>query len=72
MFTHLYYLQDEPRQAAYNVYSNMNSYFKGREGGAASSFATVNFYNKQAKNKRAAMVEKYKAEAELEAHSPQE
>ena len=72
LFTHLYYLQVEPRQAAYNVYSNMNSYFKGREGGAASSFSTVNFYNKQAKNKRDALVERYNAEAALEAHSPQQ
>ena len=72
LFTHLYYLQDEPRQAAYNVYSNMSSYFKGRQGGAASSFATVDFYNKQAKNKRAALLEKYKAEAELAAHTSQE
>merc|ERR1712216_1092855 len=69
LFTHLYYLQVEPRQAAYNVYSNMNSSFKGREGGAASSFSTVNFYNKQAKNKRDALVERYNAEAALEAHS---
>lgn len=65
MFSHLYYLQDEPRQAAYNVYSNMSSYFKGRAGGAASSFSTVAFYNEQAKNKRAAMIEKYNAEASL-------
>eukprot|EP00531_Pseudo-nitzschia_arenysensis_P003602 CAMPEP_0116132514 /NCGR_PEP_ID=MMETSP0329-20121206/9590_1 /TAXON_ID=697910 /ORGANISM="Pseudo-nitzschia arenysensis, Strain B593" /LENGTH=113 /DNA_ID=CAMNT_0003627037 /DNA_START=51 /DNA_END=392 /DNA_ORIENTATION=+ len=69
MFSHLYYLQDEPRQAAYNVYSNMSSYFKGRAGGAASSFSTVAFYNEQAKNKRAAMIEKYNAEASLEAHT---
>lgn len=67
MFTHLYYLQDEPRQAAYNVYSNMSSYFKGRQGGAASSFSTVAFYNEQAKNKREALVEKYKAESAMAA-----
>ena len=69
MFTHLYYLQDEPRQAAYNVYSNMSSFFKGRQGGAASSFHTVRFYNEQAKNKRDALVEKFKAEAAMEAQS---
>ena len=57
-------MQVEPRQAAYNVYSNMSSYFKGREGGAASSFSSVRFYNEQAKNKREALVEKFKAEAE--------
>ena len=68
-FSHLYYLQDEPRQAAYNVYSNMSSYFKGRQGGAASSFSTVNFYNEQAKSKRDALVEQYKAEAAVEAQS---
>ena len=65
MFSHLYYLQDEPRQAAYNVYSNMHSYFKGREGGSASSFSSVDFYNKQAKSKREALVAKYNAEASL-------
>eukprot|EP00535_Pseudo-nitzschia_heimii_P005805 CAMPEP_0197173338 /NCGR_PEP_ID=MMETSP1423-20130617/316_1 /TAXON_ID=476441 /ORGANISM="Pseudo-nitzschia heimii, Strain UNC1101" /LENGTH=114 /DNA_ID=CAMNT_0042622149 /DNA_START=130 /DNA_END=474 /DNA_ORIENTATION=+ len=69
IFTHLYYLQDEPRQAAYNVYSNMSSFFKGRQGGAASSFHTVRFYNEQAKTKRDALVEKYNAEAALEAQS---
>jgi len=67
-FTHLYYLQDEPRQAAYNVYSNMSSYFCGRQGGAASSFQTVHFYNEQAKKKRDTLVEKYNAEEALEAH----
>jgi hypothetical protein len=44
----------------------MSSYFKGRQGGAASSFSTVNFYNEQAKNKRDALVEKYNAEAQSE------
>mmetsp|Transcript_1942 Transcript_1942/g.4101 ORF Transcript_1942/g.4101 Transcript_1942/m.4101 type:complete len:115 (-) Transcript_1942:49-393(-) len=68
-FSHLYYLQDEPRQAAYNVYSNMSSYFKGRQGGAASSFHSVRFYNQEAKNKRAAMLAKYDAEAALAAQS---
>ena len=69
MFTHLYYLQDEPRQAAYNVYSTMSSYFKGRQGGAASSFHTVRFYNEQAKSKRDALVAQYNAEAAQEAQS---
>ena len=55
----LYYLQDEPRPHAYNVYSTMSSYFKGREGGAASSFSTVDFYNEQAKKKRQELVDKY-------------
>jgi hypothetical protein len=41
----------------------MSSYFKGREGGAASSFSTVNFYNEQAKHKRQAMIEKVEAES---------
>lgn len=59
LFTHLYYMQDEPRPHAYNVYSTMSSYFKGREGGAASSFSTVQFYNDQAKAKRQELVEKY-------------
>jgi hypothetical protein len=66
-FTHLYYLQEEPRQAAYNVYSNMSSYFKGRQGGAASSFSTVSFYNEQAKQKRVTAIQRFKVEAELEA-----
>ena len=57
LFTHLYYLQDEPRPHAYNVYSVMSSYFKGREGGAASSFSTVQFYNEQAKAKRQELME---------------
>jgi len=65
----MYYLQDEPRQKAYNVYSNMSSYFKGREGGAASSFNSVRFYNDQAKNKRAELVEKYNAEVAVAAHT---
>eukprot|EP00536_Pseudo-nitzschia_multiseries_P018863 jgi/Psemu1/57707/gm1.57707_g len=68
-FTHLYYLQDEPRQSAYNVYSNMSSYFKGRAGGAASSFHSVRYYNEEAKKKRAALVEKYNAEAAVAAHT---
>ena len=69
LYTHLYYLQDEPRQSAYNVYSMMSSYFKNRDGGAASSFHTVRFYNEQAKNKRVALVEKYNAEAAVAAHT---
>ena len=69
LFTHMYYLQDEPRQKAYNVYSNMSSYFKGRHGGAASSFSSVHFYNEQAKNKRAELVEKYNAEVAVAAHA---
>jgi hypothetical protein len=57
----MYYLNEEPRPYAYNVYSVMSSYFKGREGGAASSFSTVQFYNDQAKNKRQSMIEKVEA-----------
>mmetsp|Transcript_2445 Transcript_2445/g.5328 ORF Transcript_2445/g.5328 Transcript_2445/m.5328 type:complete len:119 (+) Transcript_2445:143-499(+) len=69
LFTHLYYLQDEPRQSAYNVYSNMSSYFKGRNGGAASSFHSVRYYNEEAKKKRTALVEKYEAEASVADHA---
>jgi len=47
----------------------MNSYFKGRNGGAASSFHSVRHYNEQAKNKRVALVEKYNVEAEVAAHT---
>jgi len=65
----MYYLQDEPRQKAYNVYSNMSSYFKGREGGAASSFNSVRFYNNQAKNKRAELIEKYNTELAVAVHT---
>mmetsp|Transcript_7449 Transcript_7449/g.11767 ORF Transcript_7449/g.11767 Transcript_7449/m.11767 type:complete len:115 (-) Transcript_7449:143-487(-) len=59
LFTHMYYLNEEPRPHAYNVYSVMSSYFKGRDGGAASSFKTVQFYNDQAKSKRQELVEKF-------------
>jgi hypothetical protein len=45
----------------------MSSYFKGRQGGAASSFSTVHFYNEQAKKKRDALLERQKGEAALEA-----
>eukprot|EP00751_Fragilariopsis_kerguelensis_P009745 CAMPEP_0170795836 /NCGR_PEP_ID=MMETSP0733-20121128/24413_1 /TAXON_ID=186038 /ORGANISM="Fragilariopsis kerguelensis, Strain L26-C5" /LENGTH=110 /DNA_ID=CAMNT_0011145905 /DNA_START=118 /DNA_END=450 /DNA_ORIENTATION=- len=69
LFAHMYYLQDEPRQKAYNVYSNMSSYFKGREGGAASSFNSVRFYNNQAKNKRAELIEKYNTEVAVAVHT---
>ena len=69
MFTHLYYLQDEPRQRGYNVYSNMSSFFKGRDGGAASSFHSVRYYNEEAKKKRAALVEKYNVESAVATHT---
>ena len=65
----MYYLQHEPRQSAYNVYSNMSSYFKGREGGAASSFNSVRFYNEQAKKKRSELVAKFNAESEIATHT---
>ena len=58
----MYYLGEESRPHAYNVYSTMSSYFKGREGGSASSFKSVQFYNDQAKAKRQQMIEKYQAE----------
>lgn len=47
----------------------MSSYFKGRNGGAASSFHSVRFYNEEAKNKRTALVEKYNAEASVADHT---
>jgi hypothetical protein len=59
---HMYYLGDESRPHAYNVYSVMNSYFKGREGGSASTFKSVQYYNEKAKSKRSQLIEKFEAE----------
>lgn len=66
LFTHMYYLQEEPRPHSYNVYSVVNSYFKGRDGGRASAFGTVGFYNDQAKARRAELMQKCEAESKQE------
>lgn len=56
-FTHAYYLSDEGRPRAFNSFTCVNSYFKGRAGGTGSSFQTARYYSEQAKNRRAELVE---------------
>eukprot|EP00934_Nitzschia_sp_Nitz4_P001616 Nitzschia sp. Nitz4//scaffold152_size53828//46584//47007//NITZ4_006752-RA/size53828-augustus-gene-0.100-mRNA-1//-1//CDS//3329537232//1616//frame0 len=51
-FTHAYYLGHESRPRAFNSFTCVNSYFKGREGGIGSSYKTARYYNEQARNRR--------------------
>eukprot|EP00529_Nitzschia_sp_RCC80_P034790 CAMPEP_0113483820 /NCGR_PEP_ID=MMETSP0014_2-20120614/23635_1 /TAXON_ID=2857 /ORGANISM="Nitzschia sp." /LENGTH=113 /DNA_ID=CAMNT_0000377387 /DNA_START=19 /DNA_END=360 /DNA_ORIENTATION=+ /assembly_acc=CAM_ASM_000159 len=63
LFNHMYYMQEEPRPHAYNVYSCLNSYFCARDGGHAGSFKTVSFYNNQAKDRRTKLTQKFTEES---------
>jgi hypothetical protein len=56
-YTHSYYLTDEGRPRAFNSFTCVNSYFKGRGGGTGSSFQTARYYVDQARNRRAELVE---------------
>ena len=56
-FAHSYYLADEMRPRAFNSFTCMNSYFKGRAGGVGSSFKSARYYSEQARNRRAELVE---------------
>jgi len=56
-FMHQYYLSIEGRPRAFNSFTCVNSYFKGRGGGAGSSFQSARYYAEQAQNRRAELVE---------------
>jgi hypothetical protein len=55
---HMYYLQEEQRTKAYNSFTCVNSYYKGRAGGIGSSFKTVEYYNDKARQVRDEMLAK--------------
>lgn len=56
-FSHSYYLSDEARPRAFNSFTCMNSYFKGRGGGAGSSFQSSRYYTEQARNRRDELIQ---------------
>ena len=55
-FGHAYYVNGERRSASFNMWTCVNSYFAGREGGVGSSFKTARFYTDQARSRRDALV----------------
>mmetsp|Transcript_20633 Transcript_20633/g.58516 ORF Transcript_20633/g.58516 Transcript_20633/m.58516 type:complete len:106 (+) Transcript_20633:91-408(+) len=56
-YTHSYYLADQGRPRAFNSFTCINSYFKGRGGGTGSSFQTARYYAEQASIRRAELLE---------------
>lgn len=56
-YTHSYYLADQGRPRAFNSFTCINSYFKGRAGGTGSSFQTARYYAEQASIRRAELLE---------------
>lgn len=58
LLAHMYYLTEEQRPRAFNSFTCMNSYFKGREGGIGSSFKTCRYYNDKARARRDELVAK--------------
>eukprot|EP00980_Cylindrotheca_fusiformis_P019003 scaffold6374_cov121-Cylindrotheca_fusiformis.AAC.4 len=62
-FVHSYYLGEEGRPRAFNSFTVVNSYFKGRPGGAASSFKSCRYYSDQARRRRDALAESVKSES---------
>jgi hypothetical protein len=59
---HMYYLSEEQRPRAFNSFTCVNSYFKGRAGGAGSSFKSCRFYTDQAREQRNELMEEIEAE----------
>mmetsp|Transcript_18452 Transcript_18452/g.45747 ORF Transcript_18452/g.45747 Transcript_18452/m.45747 type:complete len:109 (-) Transcript_18452:101-427(-) len=62
-YTNVYYLSDEGRPYAFNSFTCSNSYFKGRAGGAGSSFKSCRYYSDQAKARRDAIAESAASES---------
>jgi hypothetical protein len=62
-YTHMYYLGEEGRPRAFNSFTVVNSYFKGRPGGAGSSFKSCRYYSDQARSRRDALAERVKSES---------
>jgi hypothetical protein len=61
-YGHTYYLVEEGRPRAFNSFTCNNSFFKGRAGGAGSSFKTCRYYTDQARDRRDALMEKVEEE----------
>ena len=61
LLAHTYYLTEEQRPRAFNSFTCVNSYFKGREGGIGSSFKSCRYYNDKAKERRDELVAKVNA-----------